>query len=220
MLILRKFRINIFMNTVVKCNFTENPKNPENSNKVIHFCSSNINKYNEVCAIFNKELPDIEIRQINIEIPELQGEPEDIVMDKLKYAISKHEGPLLVEDTSLCYNALNGLPGAYIKDFLTKLGNEGLYRLVSSYEDHSAYAQTILGLIKQDEPRLFIGKNSGKIVKPRGPKTFGWDPNFEPDGFDQTYAEMDKDVKNSISHRYKALCEMIKFLKANPEYFN
>ena len=42
----------------------------------------------------------------------------------------------------------------------------------------------------------------GKIVPARGPPDFGWDPVFEADGFDQTYAEMDKDVKNTISHRF------------------
>ena len=44
----------------------------------------------------------------------------------------------------------------------------------------------------------------GKIVPARGPTDFGWDPVFQPDGFEQTYAEMDKAVKNTISHRYAA----------------
>jgi inosine triphosphate pyrophosphatase len=126
----------------------------------------------------------------------------------------------MVEDTSLCYNALKGLPGAYIKDFLTKLGNEGLYTLVSGFEDKSAYAQCLFGLIKvkKEDPKVFVGKTDGQIVPPRGPNNFGWDPNFQPDGFEQTYAEMDSDVKNSISHRYKALKNLIEWLKANPDY--
>ena len=45
----------------------------------------------------------------------------------------------------------------------------------------------------------------GKIVPARGPPDFGWDPVFEADGFDQTYAEMDKDVKNTISHRFNTI---------------
>ena len=45
----------------------------------------------------------------------------------------------------------------------------------------------------------------GKIVPARGPHDFGWDPVFEPDGFAETYAEMDCAIKNTISHRYKAL---------------
>jgi inosine triphosphate pyrophosphatase len=56
-----------------------------------------------------------------------------------------------------------------------------------------------------DEPHVFVGRTEGRIVQARGPTNFGWDPIFEPDGFDQTFAEMDKDVKNSISHRFRAL---------------
>ncbi len=48
----------------------------------------------------------------------------------------------------------------------------------------------------------FVGRTPGRIVPARGPTDFGWDPVFEPDGFDQTYAELDKNVKNTISHRW------------------
>lgn len=51
------------------------------------------------------------------------------------------------------------------------------------------------------EPVVFVGRTPGRIVAARGPSDFGWDPVFLPDGFDQTYAEMDRDVKNAISHR-------------------
>ena len=53
------------------------------------------------------------------------------------------------------------------------------------------------------EPVVFVGRTEGRIVPARGPTDFGWDPVFEADGFGQTYAEMDKEVKNSISHRYE-----------------
>lgn len=52
---------------------------------------------------------------------------------------------------------------------------------------------------------MFEGRTDGRIVPARGPRNFGWDPIFEPEGYSQTYAEMDKDTKNSISHRYRAL---------------
>jgi inosine triphosphate pyrophosphatase len=52
------------------------------------------------------------------------------------------------------------------------------------------------------EPITFAGRTDGKIVTARGPADFGWDPVFQPDGFDTTYAEMDKDLKNTISHRW------------------
>ena len=54
----------------------------------------------------------------------------------------------------------------------------------------------------ETEPKIFVGRTPGQIVQPKGQTTFGWDPVFLPDGYDQTYAELDKKVKNTISHRY------------------
>jgi len=51
------------------------------------------------------------------------------------------------------------------------------------------------------EPQVFVGRTEGEIVPSRGHTTFGWDPVFQPKGFQETYAEMDKSVKNTISHR-------------------
>jgi inosine triphosphate pyrophosphatase len=51
------------------------------------------------------------------------------------------------------------------------------------------------------EPITFVGRTEGAIVPARGPADFGWDPVFQPDGFQETYAEMNKDIKNTISHR-------------------
>ena len=58
---------------------------------------------------------------------------------------------------------------------------------------------------------MFVGRTPGRIVEPRGSRDFGWDPIFEPDGFDKTYAELEKEVKNTISHRFRAINEMQKF---------
>ena len=55
----------------------------------------------------------------------------------------------------------------------------------------------------------------GKIVPPRGPDYFGWDPVFQPDGYDVTYAEMDKKIKNTISHRFNALLAMKNYFLEN-----
>ena len=188
--------------------------------KILKFVSGNAKKFEEIKAILKMYLPQVEVVQIKIDLPELQGEPEDIVKEKLKIALEKTSGPLIVEDTSLCFSALNGLPGPYIKSFLTKLGTAGLYKMISSYEDHSGYAMCIMGMAKStgEEANIFIGRTYGNIVDPRGPNNFGWDPVFQPDGFDKTYAEMDSHTKNHISHRYKALNGLISFIASNPEY--
>jgi inosine triphosphate pyrophosphatase len=128
----------------------------------------------EVIDIFGKDLPFQLISQ-KIDLPELQGEPEDVVKEKCKIAAKVVQGPVMVEDTSLCFNALKGLPGVYIKWFLDKLGHEGLNNLVVAYPDKSAYAQCIfaLSLSPDDEPMVFVGQTPGKIVTARGPLNFG-----------------------------------------------
>ena len=156
-----------------------------------------------------------------VDLPDLQGEPEEITREKLKIALQQSEGPLIVEDTSLCFNAYKGLPGPYIKYFLAKVGCDGLHKMIENWDDHSAYAQCIFGIGKAGgESHIFVGRTPGEIVKPRGDNKFGWDPVFQPDGFDKTYAELDSIVKNTISHRYKALKEMCSWIRINPDYLN
>ena len=66
---------------------------------------------------------------------------------------------VLTEDTSLCFNAMNGLPGPYIKWFLEELGHDGLNRMLVGFENKTAYAQCIIGYMSEElkEPLLFIG---------------------------------------------------------------
>ena len=195
-----------------------------NKRKIINFVSGNKNKLKELNQIINAHIKDIEVKQLDIDLPELQGNPEDIVKEKLKIALEKAknlEGPVLVEDTSLCFNAYNGLPGAYIKYFLKEIKPEGLYKMACAFDDHSAYAQSIYGLQKneKEEPKLFIGKTDGEIVSPRGDNNFGWDPCFKPSCSEKTFAEMDEKEKNKISHRGKSTRAMINWLKKNENIF-
>ncbi|KAG9447639.1 hypothetical protein H6P81_013767 [Aristolochia fimbriata] len=170
----------------------------------VTFVTGNAKKLEEVRAILGNSIP---FQSLKLELPELQGEPEEISKEKARLAAKEVNGPVLVEDTCLCFNALNGLPGPYIKWFLQKIGHEGLNNLLKAYDDKSAYAMCIfsLALGPNEEPVSFVGKTMGKIVLPRGPPDFGWDPIFEPDGYQLTYAEMPKDEKNKISHRSRAL---------------
>ena len=62
------------------------------------------------------------------------------------------------------------------------------------------------------EVKLFVGKANGKIVEPRGQAEFGWTPVFEPDGYNETYAEMKKSLKNQISHRHHAIVALKSYL--------
>ena len=180
----------------------------------VTFVTGNAKKLEEVVAILglgggnDSELAGIvEIVSKKIDLPELQGEPEEVSREKCRLAAAQLQSAVMVEDTSLCYNALGGLPGVYIKWFLEKTGHDGLNKILAGYEDKSAYAQCVFSFSEGPGAPVhtFVGRTHGKIVPARGPNAFGWDPIFEPEGFEQTYAELDKDVKNSISHRFRAL---------------
>jgi len=170
------------------------------------FVTGNKKKLEEVIAILGDSLP-FEVVSQKLDLPELQGEPEDVSIEKCREAARLVRGPVMVEDTSLCFNALGGLPGVYIKWFLEKLGHEGLNNMLAAYEDKSAYAQCIFSYTSgpDTDPITFVGRTEGKIVPARGPTDFGWDPVFLPDGKDGTFAELSKAEKNTISHRYRAL---------------
>ena len=157
-----------------------------------------------------------------IDLPELQGEPEEVSAEKCKLAAARltAENPttkmlVMVEDTSLCFNALNGLPGVYIKWFLHGVGGEGLNKMLVGFDDKTGYAQCVFSLcathtdLEATPPQTFVGRTAGSIVPPRGDNDFGWDPIFQPEESNQeTYAEMKKDEKNAISHRYRALMKL------------
>ncbi|XP_040216060.1 inosine triphosphate pyrophosphatase [Rana temporaria] len=181
------------------------------------FVTGNAKKLEEVVQILGDKFP-CKLVAKKIDLPEYQGEPDEISIQKCKEAAKEIEGPVIVEDTCLCFNALGGLPGPYIKWFLDKLKPEGLHRMLAGFDDKSAYALCTFAYStgNPDDPvLLFRGKTLGQIVSPRGPRDFGWDPCFQPDGFEQTYAELPKEVKNSISHRYRALKEMSEYFIQN-----
>ncbi|XP_077913143.1 inosine triphosphate pyrophosphatase isoform X3 [Halichoerus grypus] len=209
--------------------------------KKIVFVTGNAKKLEEVIQILGDKFPCTLVAQ-KIDLPEYQGEPDEISVQKCREAARQVQGPVLVEDTCLCFSALGGLPGPYIKWFLEKLKPEGLYQLLAGFEDKSAYALCTFALSTGDpgEPvRLFRGRTlmwklkvtapgaartaqisssshpcpsvEGQIVAPRGCRDFGWDPCFQPDGYEQTYAEMPKAEKNTISHRFRALLELQKY---------
>eukprot|EP01111_Echinosteliopsis_oligospora_P019552 TRINITY_DN950_c0_g1_i2.p1 TRINITY_DN950_c0_g1~~TRINITY_DN950_c0_g1_i2.p1 ORF type:complete len:215 (+),score=55.26 TRINITY_DN950_c0_g1_i2:257-901(+) len=172
--------------------------------KTIIFVTGNQKKVEEVNAILGDSIKLVAQR---IDLPELQGEPAEIAMNKCKIASSHVKGPVIVEDTCLCFTSLQGLPGPYIKWFLDKVGNEGLNKMLQGFDDKSGYALCTFAYTEGPEhtPIVFEGRTDGKIVQPRGPPNFGWDPIFAPSGFSETYAEMDASVKNKISHRLRAL---------------
>uniref|UniRef100_A0A7S2HP79 Multifunctional fusion protein n=1 Tax=Helicotheca tamesis TaxID=374047 RepID=A0A7S2HP79_9STRA len=189
---------------------------------VISFVTGNKNKLAEVKRILlsSSDVP-FDIQSRDIDLPELQGDPLDVAREKCKLAATQINGPVMTEDTSLCFTALNGMPGPYIKWFLEKCGHDGLNNMLTGFDDKSAYAQTVVAFCAGPgkEVHLFDGRTEGMIVRPRGPLDFGWDPIFEPmDGVGgKTYAEMEKEEKDAISHRGRSMAKFRKFLMEEAE---
>ena len=106
----------------------------------------------------------LRVQHIKIDLPELQGSSEMICREKCAEAAERVGGAVLVEDTSLCFNALGGMPGPYIKFFMKACGNEGLHRMLAGFEDRSAYCQCVLGFSPGPgaEPRLWVGRTDGR----------------------------------------------------------
>lgn len=186
----------------------------------ITFVTGNVKKLEEFVAIMGKSCPR-EITNKKIDLPEYQGEIDEISRKKCLTAVDMLKGPVIIEDTSLCFNAMQGLPGPYIKWFQDKLGPEGLYNMLTGWEDKTAQAVCTFAYSSGNEGDpvlLFQGRTDGQIVAPRGCRDFGWDSCFQPEGYDLTYAELSKDIKNQISHRSKAVDKLKEyFLKESKQ---
>ena len=205
----------------------------------IFFVTGNSKKLEEVrLYLLENGLPNMaaQIEAISLDLPELQGSDcSEISAAKCRLAFqevmkkisSKKDEPVVVltEDTSLCYTALKGLPGPYVKWFLQSLGHQGLNDMLAAYEDKTAYAQTVFavaeGLNNPDDVKVmtFVGRTKGRIVKARGAENFGgtigWDPVFEPEeGDGLTYAEMKGEEKRKISHRSRSLEKVLAWLSS------
>ncbi|KAL4076378.1 inosine triphosphate pyrophosphatase-like protein [Scleroderma yunnanense] len=185
--------------------------------KHLTFVTGNPNKLLETKYILSQGIP-IEIDSADLDIPELQGTTQEIAKAKCRRAAELLGRACITEDTALCYKALNGLPGPYIKHFMKNLGHEGLNNMLVGFQTKAAYALCTFAYSAGPgaEPVLFEGRTDGTIVPARGSGTFGWDAIFQPDGFNMTYAEMSKEEKNVISHRYRALDKLKAYLATLP----
>ncbi|CAO1628747.1 unnamed protein product [Sympodiomycopsis kandeliae] len=189
----------------------------EPSKKLLTFVTGNANKLREVQEIL-LQTPSFPYKIVNesIDVAEIQGTIQEVAHSKCLEASSKlSSSAVITEDTALVFDAFNGdLPGPYIKDFLKNLGLEGLNTMLKGFENKNATAICTFAYSSGpgEKPILFQGRTRGRIVPPRGENRFGWDPIFEVQETGLTYAEMQPDQKNKLSHRYKALEQLRDYL--------
>lgn len=177
----------------------------------IIFLTGNSNKVREA-----KEILGIDITNISIDLTEIQStNVADVAKHKVLEAYKQIGKPCFVEDTGLYINSMNGFPGALIKFYYEKLGNNG----IAEYNGGSlAYAECIIAYYDGKHIYTFEGRVNGEISgKPKG-EGFGWDPIFIP--LEQnpnklTFGEMTHEQKNAISMRGKAFRSFGNFLRKN-----
>ena len=138
------------------------------------------------------------------------------------HAASKATGlPALADDSGICVDALDGAPGVYTADWAeTPFGRDFTLAMTRTWEaceavaaPHPRLAQfrcTLVLAWPDGTDLVFEGQASGRLVWPmRGAQGHGYDPMFQPDGFDQTFAEMDRSVKGQLSHRADAFRKLV-----------
>lgn len=160
------------------------------------FISGNQNKINYLSKTLG-----IDLEHKKIDLDEVQSsDPKAVIEHKVRQAYELIRKPVLVEDTSLSFNALDRLPGPFVKFFVeAENGLENMCRMLDGFEDRSAYGSVIYGYFDGQNLHFFEGRLDGMIAQhPQGDGGYGWDSIFIPQGYDGlTRAELspDNDIK-------------------------
>ncbi len=195
----------------------------------IVLATRNKNKVEEIRQILKIYLSDEIFSQLeilssdNFNIPHIDEDGETYEKNALKKAreVYKVTGlPSVADDSGIEVEFLGGRPGVFSaryagKDATDEENNKKLLKELENVpiERRKAKFKCVIAYVDQDGENIFYGETSGRIIfEPRGDGGFGYDPLFLPDGFDLTYAQLPKEVKNRISHRSKALQKFAEFL--------
>lgn len=186
----------------------------------IIFASNNLNKIREINNILGNSFTLLSLRDIDIneDIPENEMTLEGNALFKARHIFKASGKNVFADDTGLEVEALNGRPGVHSARFAgeNKDPDANIEKLLSMLEketNRNARFRTVIALILDGKEYLFEGTVTGKIIKERkGNQGFGYDPVFIPDGKSVTFAEMDIEEKNMISHRARAFEKLRHFL--------
>ena len=185
------------------------------------FATNNKHKLDEVKAILGNRIEVLSLNDINChdDIPETADTLEGNALIKARYIYDKFGVDCFADDTGLEVEALDGEPGVYSARYAGEDCNPeaNMYKLLQNLtgkNNRNAQFRTVIALIIQGEEKLFNGIVKGTISNEKmGNAGFGYDPIFIPEGFSESFAQMTSDMKNSISHSYRATEELSKYLK-------
>lgn len=141
-----------------------------------------------------------------LDLPEIQSlSLSEVLEAKAREAYSRIERPVVVEETGLFLDAMNGFPGPLVKWMLEAVGPVGIAEACRGLGDSGAQARCALAFFDGDRLLVAEGETRGHLVtEPVGEHGFGWDPVFVPEGFDRTYAQLTPDEKDTVGHRGRA----------------
>jgi XTP/dITP diphosphohydrolase len=190
--------------------------------KKLVFATNNIHKTEEVADILAPEYQVLNLKDINcsVDIPETGNTFAENATLKSSYVYQHYHLDCFADDSGLEAEALNNEPGIFSARYSgVRDDAANLQLLLTNLEGKSnrkARFKTVISLLKNGENHLFEGVIEGTIrTEPAGNKGFGYDPIFQPDGYNITFAEMEMSEKNKISHRALAMQKLIDFLKGN-----
>lgn len=186
----------------------------------IVFASNNKNKITEIKNQLPKEIELISLEEIGCfeDIPETAETIEGNAILKANYVTEKYNLPCFADDTGLEIEALNNEPGVYSARYAGEQrdANDNMDKVLSKLKDvenRQAQFKTVIALNLNNEQHLFTGIVKGTIEKVKvGIEGFGYDPIFTPENHSTTFAEMDLNQKNLISHRGRAVKQLVDFL--------
>lgn len=186
------------------------------------FATNNAHKLSEVRAILGDAYEVLSLSELGVheDIPETADTLEGNALMKAEY-IHEHYGiDCFADDTGLEVKALGGEPGVHSARYAdsgpghdSEANIDKLLSKLQDKDDRTARFRTIVALIMNGETHLFEGEVRGSILTERhGTGGFGYDSVFQPEGFDQSFAELGEE-KNVISHRARAMAKLTEFLK-------
>lgn len=184
------------------------------------FATQNPNKVKEIShALKGKfEVQSIDSKGYKEELPETSDTLEENALQKARFVYDAFGQDCFADDTGLIIYALDGRPGVNSARYAGEEKNalKNMEKVLSELEskvNRRAEFRTVIALIKGGREFLFEGLVKGSILKkPIGNQGFGYDPVFKPAGYDRSFAEMDLDEKNALSHRALAVNKLVEFL--------
>ena len=204
----------------------------------IVFATNNQHKLDEIRSILGDTIEVLSLKDIgcDVDIPETGQTLEENALQKAQYIYDHYHISVFADDTGLEVDALNGAPGIYSARYASmeagaheashdaEANMSRLFRELGENNNRRARFRTVIALIlKKDvcpcgctsikEIHQFEGIVEGQIIKERrGGEGFGYDPIFQPDGYEETFAELGMEIKNHISHRARAVKKLADFL--------